>query len=94
VLSQDSLGAMKWTHLFPNTNKGSGHAMILEWQTVSQHHSMHAHGAALLSTTKLYIQLSCFWKLSIVLLLFKIQCFRDWVLSPSSRGTYSVGPTQ
>jgi hypothetical protein len=38
------------------------------------------------------IQLLCFWALSIGMFLFKTQHFGDWILSPSSGGTYSVGP--
>jgi hypothetical protein len=45
-------------------------------------------------------QILCFWTLSIVLSLsknrpvyfFKTQRFGDWILSPSSGKTYSVGP--
>jgi hypothetical protein len=37
------------------------------------------------------IKLLCFWTLSVVLFLFKTQLFKDWILSPSSGGTYSVG---
>jgi hypothetical protein len=35
-----------------------------------------------------------FWTLSIVLFLFKTQRFGDWILSPSSGKTYSVGPNR
>jgi hypothetical protein len=39
------------------------------------------------------LQLLYFCKLSIVLFLIKI-CFGYWILSPSSGGTYSVGPNR
>jgi hypothetical protein len=42
----------------------------------------------------LLIQLLFFWTLSIVLFLFKTQRFGDWILSPSSGGTYSVAPNR
>jgi hypothetical protein len=34
------------------------------------------------------------WTLSIVLFSFKTQRFGDWILSPSSGETYSVGPNR
>jgi hypothetical protein len=37
------------------------------------------------------IQLLCFWALAIVLFLLKTQRFGDWILSPSSGGTYQLG---
>jgi hypothetical protein len=40
------------------------------------------------------IQLSYFWTLSIVFFLFKTQRFGDWILFPSSGGTYSVEPNR
>jgi hypothetical protein len=44
------------------------------------------------------VQILCFWTLSIVLktlfsLYYKIQRLGDWILSPSSGKTYSVGPS-
>jgi hypothetical protein len=45
------------------------------------------------SLNKHSLQLSQFWTLSIGPdFLFKTQRFRDWILSPSSGGTYSFGP--
>jgi hypothetical protein len=48
------------------------------------------------------VQILCFWISSIILVLsktpsclyFKTQHFRDWIRSPSSGKTYSVGPNQ
>jgi hypothetical protein len=37
-----------------------------------------------------FLQILCFWTLSIVLFLFKKQRFGDWILSPSSGKTYLV----
>jgi hypothetical protein len=48
------------------------------------------------------VEILCFWTLSIALFLskspfsshFKTQRFGDWILSPSSGKTYSVGPNR
>jgi hypothetical protein len=50
---------------------------------------------------ELFMQVLCFWTLYIVssltktvLFIFKTQRFGDWILSPSSGKTYSVGPNR